>query len=305
MQSPSLGRATRENFQSTLAARVSLPHFWNWDSQTRRSALILLTEIALAAFSYALALCLLADGRSWHWIAAALRLTLSWLIALRVGASLIGRLYRRSLHYASMLDLVSMTEAISAGSILFGFLVEWRFSQIGIPVGVFLVDWAFLHLLWGGLHFGNRVFTTRQSANRKTGRRVVIVGAGAAGMTLLKELALDSASACRPVAVVDDDSAKWGRTRYEVPIVGGIETSPARSYRGAQMPRRFSFAFPVPRNLRCEAFWMRAASPTSRCERCHLSPKWPMEAILKKYRPGIYAAPASRSCCSERKCELT
>lgn len=52
----------------------------------------------------------------------------------------------------------------------------------------------------------------------------MIVGAGDAGMRILKELALDSGSSCRPVAIVDDDATKWGRRRYEVPIVGGIGT---------------------------------------------------------------------------------
>ncbi len=42
-------------------------------------------------------------------------------------------------------------------------------------------------------------------------------------MAVLKELALDAHSPCRPVAVVDDDTAKWGRTLYGVPIVGGTK----------------------------------------------------------------------------------
>lgn len=184
----------------------------------------MLAEVLLATFSYALALCLLADARSAQWIKEVLRLTLPFVIVFRLSASLLVRLYRRSLHYASMLDLVSMTKAISASSLLLGVSVELWFPQLKIPTAVFLVDWAFLHLCWGGLHFGNRVFKTRQRANRQTGRRVVIAGAGDAGMRILKELALDSGSSCRPVAIVDDDATKWGRTRYEVPIVGGIGT---------------------------------------------------------------------------------
>lgn len=180
-------------------------------------------EILFAAGSYILALCLLADERSWPWITDALRLTLPWLIAFRLAATVSSRLYSRSLHYASVLDLVSMTEAISASSIALGVIVYWRFPELKIPLAVLLVDWAFLHLFWGGLHFGNRVVRTWKIAGSKNGRRVVIVGAGKAGMTLLKELALDSASSCRPVAVVDDDFTKWGRSIYEVPIEGGIE----------------------------------------------------------------------------------
>jgi FlaA1/EpsC-like NDP-sugar epimerase len=166
---------------------------------------------------------MLADDRSWHWIKDALLLTLPWLIASRAAASVIARLYGRSLHYASMLDLVTMTKAISVSSILLSVFVWWQSPQIRIPAAVFVVDWAFLHLFWGGLHFGSRVFKTRQTASRKSGRRVVIVGAGDAGMKILKDLVFDPSSSCRPVAVVDDDTTKWGRSIYEVPIVGGIE----------------------------------------------------------------------------------
>jgi FlaA1/EpsC-like NDP-sugar epimerase len=224
MQSPSLGRATRETFQPPLAARALLPGFGEWNWQARPPALVLLAEIFLAACSYALALCLLADGRSGSWIWNVLRVTLPWLIAARLSASLAAKLYRRSLNYASMLDLVSMTKTISVSSVLLCIFVRLLLPQLRVPAAVFLVDWAFLHLFWGSLHFGDRVFTMRQSANRKTGRRIVIVGAGDAGMRILKELALDSSSSCRPMAIVDDDNTKWGRTRYEVPIVGGIGT---------------------------------------------------------------------------------
>ena len=176
MQSPSLGRATREKFQPPLATHNPLPGFWKRDWRARRPAVVLLAEVLLAAFSYVLAVCLLADARRTEWIKDVSRLTLPCVIVFRLSASLLVKLYRRSLHYASMLDLVSMTKAISASSLLLGVSVELLFPGLKIPAAVFLVDWAFLHLFWGGLHFGNRVFKTRQRANRQTGRRVVIVG---------------------------------------------------------------------------------------------------------------------------------
>jgi FlaA1/EpsC-like NDP-sugar epimerase len=74
----------------------------------------------------------------------------------------------------------------------------------------------------GGLHFGARVVKAQLAAWRTGGKRVVIVGAGDAGVALLKELALDSACGYRPVAVVDDDPEKWGRTIHGVPVVSGI-----------------------------------------------------------------------------------
>ncbi len=40
-------------------------------------------------------------------------------------------------------------------------------------------------------------------------------------MSVLKEIALDPSSPLRPVALADDDSKKWGRSLYGIPILGG------------------------------------------------------------------------------------
>src|SRR5262249_9388849 len=100
-------------------------------------------------------------------------------------------------------------------------LVWWSFPGLNVPAPVFLVDWAFLLLFWSSLHFGARVVRAHQAAVRAGGKRVVVVGAGDAGMSVLKELALDPASACSPVALVDDGPSKWGRNIYGVPVVAG------------------------------------------------------------------------------------
>ena len=304
MQTPSLGRTTRERFQPQLARHISAPRSRKWRWQGRRSALVLLTEIALAAASYTLALCLLADERDWHWIKDALLLMLPWLIAFRVAASVIARLYDRSLHYASMLDLVTMAKAISASSILLSVFVWWQFPQIRIPAAVFIVDWAFLHLFWGGLHFGNRVFKTRQTASRKSGRRVVIVGAGDAGMKILKDLALDPSSSCRPVAVVDDDATKWGRTIYEVPIVGGIKNIVQIA---AENNAEEIFVC-IPSATRSQ---MRGILDS--CRRSNvpvrtlpsLAEMIDRTTVAETSRRGICAARASRIFCTARRSELT
>jgi FlaA1/EpsC-like NDP-sugar epimerase len=183
----------------------------------------LLGELGLAATSYTLTLLLLAPLRGIAWAIEVLRWTLGLAVFSRLGASFGLRLYRRSLRYANALDLVSIAKAILLGSILLWVLIECLFRRLQVPGAVFVVDAAFLLLLWGALHFGPRVWRARRAATRKDGKRVVIVGAGDAGMTVLKELALDSASPCRPVAVVDDDQGKWGRSLYDVPVVGGTK----------------------------------------------------------------------------------
>ncbi len=216
-----VGQATREKFGVTAEYRARLIRLAEPVRRTYRPLLVLTGEVFLAAASYVLALSILAPGSGTAWTIAALRSTLAILILFRLAALGSARLYRRSLRYANLLDLISIARAAAFSSVLFWGFAWWQFGGLKIPAAVFLVDWAFLQLFWGGLHFGGRILRTQHAAGRKGGKRVVIVGAGDAGMALLKELALDPASKCRPVAVIDDDPEKWGRKIYSVPVAGG------------------------------------------------------------------------------------
>lgn len=53
-------------------------------------------------------------------------------------------------------------------------------------------------------------------------KRVVLVGAGEAGFSVAKELALNPNLALHPVAIVDDDSSKHGSTIWNVPVIGSL-----------------------------------------------------------------------------------
>jgi FlaA1/EpsC-like NDP-sugar epimerase len=216
-----VGQATREDFHPAATLHARAIEFVKREGYLHRALLVLLAEIALAGFSYALAVSLFSEANGKQWIILVLRSTFATLILCRLAALASVRLYRRSMRYASLLDLISIAKGVTFSTILFWGIAWWQFGRLSIPAAVFLVDWAFLQLFWGGLHFGARILRTQHAAGRKAGKRVVIVGAGDAGMALLKELALDSSSNCIPVAIVDDKREKWGRTIYGVLVAGG------------------------------------------------------------------------------------
>ena len=222
MFSLSVAQATRQSLYSRRAAIAIVAHGSNWAARFGKVALVLGAELALAATSYTLAVVALAETRGARWIFEVLWATLGLLILSRLGALASVRLYQRSLRHASIADLLSIAKIVTISSFFFAALVWWQFPRLKIPIAVFVVDWAFLQLTWGGLHFGARVVKTQQAVWRTDGKRVLIVGAGDAGMSLLKELALDSSNGYRPVAFMDDDSGKWGRRIHGVPVIGGI-----------------------------------------------------------------------------------
>ena len=186
-----------------------------------RSLFVLSAEIVLAAASYPLAVYVLSELHEAGWAAEVLRGTLGFLILFRLAGLVMSGLYHRSLRHACIPDLVSIGVIAFFSSLFYWAFIWSQFQELRIPFALFVLDWMFLQVLWGGLHFGWRIFRTQQAVRRKHGRRVLIVGAGDAGMTLLKELSTDPASCFQPIALVDDDPAKSNRSMYGIPVLSG------------------------------------------------------------------------------------
>lgn len=62
-----------------------------------------------------------------------------------------------------------------------------------------------------------------KAQNRKNGTRVMIIGAGDAGNTVIKEIVNSSFSTMTIKCIIDDDEHKWGRFIQGIKIVGGRE----------------------------------------------------------------------------------
>ena len=60
-----------------------------------------------------------------------------------------------------------------------------------------------------------------KAQNRKNGTRVMIIGAGDAGNTVIKEITNSSYSTMTIKCIIDDDEHKWGRFIQGIKIVGG------------------------------------------------------------------------------------
>jgi FlaA1/EpsC-like NDP-sugar epimerase len=188
-----------------------------------RSGLVIAAELGLVTTAYVASIFVLSERQPVGWAAAILKSTLVFLLVAR-GAALIGaKLYRRSLRHSSMADLVSIVKIVAISSSGFAVIVWLKFAALRIPAALIVIDAAFALILLVALHFGLRVVKTERAGWRREGKRVLVIGAGDAGMMLLKELALDPESAWQPVGVIDDDQGKWGRSIFGVPVLGGID----------------------------------------------------------------------------------
>jgi FlaA1/EpsC-like NDP-sugar epimerase len=149
--------------------------------------------------------------------------TLPVLLLIRAGASAVFRLNAGRWRFVSTHDVQRLGEAVCSGSVLLG-VVLYAFPQpVRVPISVFVLEAVFTTVLTAGMWIAYRVglqhLRRRSSVARDSSVRVLIVGAGEAGVALAHEMQHNT-SGYWPVAFVDDDPFKWGTYLHGVEVFG-------------------------------------------------------------------------------------
>jgi FlaA1/EpsC-like NDP-sugar epimerase len=230
MSSPTTTIESTQNEPQAAAAQARLGAFERFIAWLRKHQLqiaIAGADLALAMVSYWVAVNLFRDIRGQLWSTEVLSATLGILLGCRLLGLLGSGLPSTSLRYPSSSDVLRVIRGVSIGSVLFLIVSRIANFRHEIPAALFVLDAAILVALWGLLHCGVRLLDSLRATLRTKGKRVLIVGAGDAGMSLAKELTSDPSAPCIPVALVDDDRTRTGRNVYGVPIRGAIDDLPA------------------------------------------------------------------------------
>ena len=134
-----------------------------------------------------------------------------------------GRLWR----YASVRDLLAVLLSVSAASAAVSALVAFG-TISGIIVefsrAVLVIDWLLTLCGVGGIRMAVRLAAeNRQSAGGDRSKRALIVGAGEAGVLVVREIRRNPQLGMEPVAFLDDDATKVGKHVHGTPVVGRLD----------------------------------------------------------------------------------
>lgn len=143
-------------------------------------------------------------------------------------------LYRNMWKYASVDSVIQIVAATLVGAVgiyLYS-LLRYTFTQ---PLNqhllhktVYLLFWLVSLLMIGGSRIALRIFLTRGSLSIHRGgdgkaRRVMVVGAGWAGASLIREMQAGRYGKSLPVVAVDDDPSRVGSRIGGVHVVRGTD----------------------------------------------------------------------------------
>ena len=188
---------------------------------TRRRALVSLIHIALFGLAYAVAFGLRFDFEP---PAAVVDLGLRWFpAAVAIQCLVFGFLgmFSASWRYVGVSDFIQIAKASGlAGTIS---AVGWYLTApaVGYPRSVFILHATATFGLVATARLTLRM--VREFRRNPNHRRVLVVGAGDAGETLVREIRKSATLGYLPVGFVDDDPLKKGSRIHGVSVLGPVE----------------------------------------------------------------------------------
>jgi FlaA1/EpsC-like NDP-sugar epimerase len=151
-------------------------------------------------------------------------------VPLKLVALIVVGMYRRLWRYASVTDLEMLVAGASLCAaidlLLGGFVLSWSgLISDRLAYAVILLDACLSALIVALPRLTVRIVARRDRRSRRSdARRAIIVGAGAAGGMIVRELVENPQLGMTPVAVLDDDPSKHGLRLQNVPVIGPLKS---------------------------------------------------------------------------------
>jgi len=154
--------------------------------------------------------------------------TLPLLVILRVAFFGHFGLYRSGWRYAGLRDSLRIVQATTLSSIVFIVCVVLTAStlRIGYSPSIFIADWLLITVIIVITRFSMRIKKELISWKREGKKNILIVGAGSAGVLLLREIVNNPTLNYFPRGFIDDDDGKQGMIIQGIPVIGNRQDLP-------------------------------------------------------------------------------
>jgi FlaA1/EpsC-like NDP-sugar epimerase len=215
----------RQDIRARSVKLISYPfHFlMRW-----RAVVKFLLHVAIFVFAYIGAYLLRLEFSISPMYSGIIRDTIPLVLVSKTVAFLAFGLFHGWWRYVSIRDILPIAGGCTLGSLLFWGVDLFLMPNIDVPHSIYAIDWGLtLMIVLGARYF---IRFGREILGRSRGdsdRRVLVVGAGTAGLMIVREIRENPGLGMIEVGFVDDDRAKVGTRIDGVPVLGQHEEIPA------------------------------------------------------------------------------
>lgn len=139
------------------------------------------------------------------------------------------KLYQSIWRFASYHEFARVTQVTAFTTIVHALFITLFFERM--PISYYLGGAVIQFLLVLAIRFGYRFVLLERSRRTKALQRakaqnVMLIGAGVAGQTILRDISSQSTYSERVCCIIDDNHNKWSRYIDGIPVVGGRHQIP-------------------------------------------------------------------------------
>lgn len=147
--------------------------------------------------------------------------SLPLVLVVKLGVFYVFRLFQGWWKYVGLNDLIDIAKASFVATLAIFVSIFGIYRLTDFPRSVFLLDLVLTFLTVGGIRFAVRAYTESfRFSSGPARKRVLVVGAGRTGMTLVREMRTNRALGYEPVGFVDDDPDKQNIRVDGIPVCG-------------------------------------------------------------------------------------
>lgn len=147
------------------------------------------------------------------------------LVLMRLGAMAYFGLLRGWWKYVGVRDGIDILKAVGTGSALFLIIMRFILKATAFPRAVYVLEALLTAGLLMGVRVLSRLIAESVRENISSYKRVILIGAGSAAHTILREIRRPG-SGYVAVGCLDDDRSKLGVRIHDVRVLGTVEQLP-------------------------------------------------------------------------------
>src|SRR5699024_4899342 len=191
-----------------------------------RNIYLLIIDIIIINLSYIIGLLLRFDGVVPKMYLSTYKSYAVVLTVIQIAIFALFGLYKTMWRYASISEFINVLIATIVSNVACAVLLIW--SNSGLPRSIYAIALIVNAGLVGGVRFISRASKNIKLTDKKCNnyKKTMIIGAGEAGVLVVKELAKHAEIASVPVAFIDDDEGKIGKNIIGIPVVGSRKDIP-------------------------------------------------------------------------------